>query len=507
MSIAIARGAHRALLVMAVALLPPIAASSPTAVGQDVAGGPAAGPERETKNLGLQRAGNPPMQVRTTEPPAPPAATETFEVRDGFTVVETLEEFRAALRKDGQKVRMKPGVYRAEGVDPPIDRHQHVFAVTGSNNHFDLRGVVIETPVSVQSPLSKRPHVSDTWHLFGDGNTFEGGYFRNVLDRPYPEYSVAENEFEVRGDDSTFRDCTFVIQGSVPYGYTDYYGKGGPNFGRLNKHGFMSIEGARNTRLIGCRIFMQSFGHCVHMHGADGVHIEDCLFSGTLRPTDDIYRERVGRAVDYDFQAMYRGTRPIPRGQMIPLVEDGIRTYGGDRNVTVIDTTVERFRGGVQVHSEGDVTLENVAVLEAGDFAFDVTAGDEGAAVVKDCRADVAYRPVFNLTRGDTPEDAFYEVTILNPADDVVPTAQANLGVICGERCTFVLHDGTTRPLPADANRLRCGGRKGLKNSVVKNFTSATLVLDERVRGCRIESVGPVEDRGRDNKIVRIPPE
>ena len=38
------------------------------------------------------------------------------------------------------------------------------------------------------------------------GNTamfpFPGGYFRNVVDRTYPQYQVTENEFEVCNDDS-----------------------------------------------------------------------------------------------------------------------------------------------------------------------------------------------------------------------------------------------------------------------------------------------------------------
>ncbi|MHC4742954.1 MAG: hypothetical protein ACYS8Z_13645, partial [Planctomycetota bacterium] len=318
------------------------------------------------KDLGLQLGENPPMHTISKMPPPSPPVTEKFEIRTGFELIKTLGEFRAVIKKDNQKIRMKPGVYRAEKTDPPRDRQEHIFAVNGSNNHFDLRGVVIETPVSVQSRLSGKAHVADTWHINGSGNTFEGGYFRNITDRPYPKYQVTENEFEVCGDDNTFLDCTFVITGSVPYGYTDYYGKGGPNFGRLNKHSFMSISRAGNTKLIGCKVYMKSFGHCVHFHGADGVLIQDCLFTGTLRPTNDIFKEKVGWATEYDFNIMYRGKRPIPPDQMIPLTEDGVRSYGGDKNIAVIDTTVERLRGCFQLLCDGDVTLQNVTVLEAG---------------------------------------------------------------------------------------------------------------------------------------------
>lgn len=476
------------------------------------------------KNPGLQFSENPPMQVITKTPPEPTPAAEKFEIRDGFTLVETLDEFRVVIKKDNQKIRMKPGVYRVKKADPPMtvpvlhasadengkmptNTQQHLLAVNGSNNHFDLRGVVFETPVSAQSQLSGKAHVADTWHINGSGNTFEGGYFRNVIDKPYPDYCVTESEFEICNDNNTFLNCIFVIKGSIPYGYTDYYGKGGPNFGRLNKHSFMSFDHANNTRLIGCQVYMQSFGHCLHFHKVDGVLVKDCLLSGTLRPTNDIFKETVGRAVEYEFKAMYRGERPIPRHEMIPLTEDGVRAYNEVQNITVINTTVERLRGCFQLLCIGDVTLDNVTVLEAGDFSFDLSSGDLGKVTMKNCRADLAYNPVFNLTRGAMPKDAFYEVTILSPPKGTRPTPRTSLGVICGDNCTFILHDGTTRPLPRKVNVLTCGGKHGLKNSTVTNYTRAKLILDKRVTDCVIKSVGPVEDNGKNNKVTKIRPE
>ena len=152
----------------------------------------------------------------------------------------------------------------------------------------------------------------------------------------------------------------------------------------------------------------------------------------------------------------------------------------------------------------GDVILENVTVLEAGDFSFDLSAGGAGRVSMKNCRADIAYNPLFNLTRGEIPEDALFDVTILNATEEVEPTARSGLGTICGRRCTFILRDGTTRPLPEESNRLLCGGKKGLEHSTVINYTGAKLVLNERVRHCEIKSRGPVEDHGRDNIISRI---
>ncbi|MHC4284415.1 MAG: hypothetical protein ACYSWZ_15795 [Planctomycetota bacterium] len=39
------------------------------------------------------------------------------------------------------------------------------------------------------------------------------------------------------------------------------------------------------------------------------------------------------------------------------------------------------------------------------------------------------------------------------------------------------------------------------------NYTTARLILNERVHNCVIKSVGPVEDHGRQNTIIKIEPE
>lgn len=462
------------------------------------------------KDLGFQRQANPPMQTISRTPPEPTVNADKYERRAGFKRIDNLAAFREAIKQDDQKIRLAAGVYRVKKVDAPIPEkdQQHLFAVTGSNNHFDLRGVVIETPVSVQSKLTNKAHVADTWHINGDNNTFEGGYFRNVIDRDYPDYNVTENEFEVIGDGNTFRDCTFVIRGSIPYGYSDFYGKGSAKWTRLDKHSFMSIS-ARDTRLIGCEVYQQSFGHGVHFHGADGALIKDCYLTGVVRPTNDIFDEKVGPAVKHDFNIMYRGKRAIPRDQVIPLTEDGIRTYGGDKDIQVINTTVERFRG-VQVHGEGEMRFTNVRVREMGYFGFDVSAGEDGRAILRNCRGDIAYSPLFNLTRGGLPQNSVYDVTVLPPRKGVTVTDGTNLGRptdfgrICGKNTTFIFRKGGDRPLPEKVRRVRVGDGKPLIRSKVINYTHATLKLSDKVRHCTIRSVGPVEGSGTNNDITRI---
>ncbi|MGJ8677749.1 MAG: hypothetical protein ACSHX0_09550 [Akkermansiaceae bacterium] len=471
----------------------------------------------------LQYSENPPMQIITRDPPLPSKPTKEFEILKGYTLISTMKEFRAVIQKSNQKIRVKPGVYRAKTVDPPINlplkagtpgvgrnrekgQQQHIFAVNGSNNSFDLRGVVFETPVSLQSKLTRKVHVSDSWRVNGAQNTFVGGYFRNIIDMSYPTYNVTGNEFEVLGDGNRFVDCIFVIKGSVPYGYTDFYGKGSGSYGRLNKHSFMSIDHANDTQLIRCQVYQQSFGHCVHFHNVDGALIKDCFFTGTLRPTNDIFKEIRGRAVDHDFNMLFRKKQPIPRDHMIPLTEDGIRSYNDVKNITVINTTIERMRGAVQLLCTGDVTLENVTVLESGDFSYDVSASKGSKIIMKNCRSDVAYNPVFNLTRGEIPSNANYEITLLSPPEGAEPTARTNLGIICGEQCHFTLREDLQRPLAEKVNFLTCGGRNKLVHSQIDNYTKAKLVLEKNVMNCTIQSIGPVEDKGGNNKIIQLSP-
>ena len=105
----------------------------------------------EKKDIGAQFAENPPMHVISKTPPTLAPITDTFEIREGFTLIKSLDEFRAAIKKYNQKIPMKPGIYRADKVDPPMmapiprakpdqdgklskNNQEHIFAVNGSNN-------------------------------------------------------------------------------------------------------------------------------------------------------------------------------------------------------------------------------------------------------------------------------------------------------------------------------------------------------------------------------------
>ncbi len=488
----------------------------------------------DVKDLSLQREENSPMVVLTRTPPDPEPNPDDFPVREGFKTVDSLDDFREALKRDDQKIRLKPGVYRAEQVHPGrVQGKKPIIAVTGTGNHFDLRGAVIEIPASVMKKLPGKAHVPQSWVIAGEGNTFEGGYFRNVLDERFP-FHASQNEFQVMADHTTFRNCTFVVKGSFPYGYSDFYGKGGARWTGLNKHSFMAVGDVENFKLVDSDLYQQSFGHGVHFHGTEGGLIEGSSLHGTVRPTNDIIEpkkavpagldefteaniysppgryETVGPAVKHDYQIMYRSTRPIPPNEMIPLTEDGVRSYNNVEDITVRDTTIERFRHCVTLNGPGDYVIENVTVREAGNIAFQ-TASNEGNVSIRNSRADLAYSPLADLTtRTPVSKNDFYEFTVLSARDERAEEtftsteleAPKCVGSIQGTDTTFLFRDGTERDLPDRFNFIRVR-KQGLRNSVLINLTSAEVRLNENASDSVIISAGPVTGRNGQNTIKK----
>ena len=67
------------------------------------------------------------------------AAPSELTVRPGFDVIDSISALRAVMTRGGQKIRLKPGVYRVKDAWP--DDPKTVFRFSGADNHFDLRGV------------------------------------------------------------------------------------------------------------------------------------------------------------------------------------------------------------------------------------------------------------------------------------------------------------------------------------------------------------------------------
>lgn len=61
----------------------------------------------QVKDTGLQLAENPPMEVITTTPPDP-VVDVPLDLRPGYTLISSIADFRASIKKDGQKIRRSP---------------------------------------------------------------------------------------------------------------------------------------------------------------------------------------------------------------------------------------------------------------------------------------------------------------------------------------------------------------------------------------------------------------
>ena len=96
------------------------------------------------KYTGIQHELNPPMRVLGTPAPSANIPEGAFQTYTGFIIVDSLDKLCETLKKDNQKIRLKPGVYTAKTKEEPINGLHSIFAVTGSNNYFDLRNTVIQ---------------------------------------------------------------------------------------------------------------------------------------------------------------------------------------------------------------------------------------------------------------------------------------------------------------------------------------------------------------------------
>ena len=465
--------------------------------------------------------------VPATAPVSPanlPTASAPFDVRPGFHVIDSVAQLRAAMQTSGQKIRMKPGIYR---VDDALTDNQTVFRASGSHNHFDLRGVTLQLDTAVLARMTaKTAHELVTYRIAGDHLTFEGARFENIGDQP-PAISLPE--FDVEGDDVVFQTCSFIVRGSAPYGYGRLFGKGKgrgefkPTLGaRLQKHSAMSIRGDR-SKIIGCSFSIQTFGHAISIHGAQDTLVQDTFIEGTLRPTEEILRETSGPAFEQKFIDMFH--RPIPPGLMLALAEDGIRAYNnGTKNgqtrrtgtVTALGCTVKRMRGAISLSlASKPARVENCTVLESGwtGDGYNLPSG----SIVKNCRGDSAYSPLLNQSRSNKRDvDITLEVLDGPTHQGIHPLAIINGS---GHRITLTQHKGkslaatqtiTLGMAGADASagdedgESRTGVDLFAKGVRLTNETHQPVLLTENSSACVITTAGPVADKGRNNTVNHL---
>ena len=176
--------------------------------------------------------------------------------------IDSLEELAFYASESGYIIAMSPGVYDLTDylpADSMAARHnQGLFqfmTFSGNNNVFHLEGVEIVVDTDLRNALKPPIHTSE-FLISGSGNTLLGleiRYFGNGT-------SPGGAALEVSGGHNSVENLVLRVTGSFPYGYGDLFGKGGPGVIRHQKHSGLLVTGS-NTRLIGCQLYMQSFGH------------------------------------------------------------------------------------------------------------------------------------------------------------------------------------------------------------------------------------------------------
>lgn len=321
--------------------------------------------------------------------------------------------------RDGQNVKLLPGVYRLadyltaevlaeirKGVDrkqkrPPVP----MFVFRGSNNRFDLREVTFEIDTELYRKLPQGGYTR-CLIIAGTNNSFDGLSIRNAgLNQ-----GSGGNILSVAGASNTLENVTLHVRGSAPYGYGDLLGKGGPNLVPLQKQSGIQILG-NGSVLRRCRVFSRAFGHCFYIQEGTDILIEDCYAEGAMRATSEMLRDTNGPAFELGFKSVYEnrdGRYMVTPGYMKSLSEDGFRTYGSAGRVTLINCTAVNTRAGFEIgapDSSPTKTLLRNCVARGCERAY--LLGSQ--TIVRQCRGDARYGPLLYL-RGGRDSDVELEL-------------------------------------------------------------------------------------------------
>ncbi len=451
-------------------------------------------------------------------PAAQPAAeAAAFKAAPGYRLISSLDELAECAAQSGQKIRMRPGTYEVKKTyyadDPKI-----IFNFSGSDNTFDLTDVRIEidTQVYADMPNSKNPHGYMGFNIYGDHITILGGEFEDIGEKVGPR---GANEFVVMGNDFTMKGSAVTIRGSSPYGYGDLYGKGRGSAVKLQKHALMSVMGDR-ILIEDCDFKVFSYGHGIHMHGAQDSVFRNVKMLGALRLTDELYKEKTGPAAENGYKIVFppwKQGQPIPRGQMLSLTEDGIRAYvrgtnkdGETRNtghVTVENCTIVRMRGAIALAAAGGAAVTDTTVREsAGAY------GLPSDCTVRRCKGDASYGPLVYVPYSNR-RNADVELELVETDRDA---GDHNLANIVGrDHKIKITYSGKSRPkrmrpivLGSTGERHREDNTEEAelreKNSAggitLVNETPHPVILSEYASDCIVYTRSKVDDDGDHNK-------
>ena len=408
--------------------------------------------------------------------------------------VSTLPELREAVQKGNQTIVMKPGRYSLTD----LPSRSRVISCSGSNNTIVLSGVYVSAPVGCTS----RSYIT----ISGDNNTFKGGEFEDIYSSGLEEvtdFSAYNKDratlakglrgapvMSVYGDDNTVLGTKMTVRGSFPYGYGSMYGIGSDNVFGLDKRCGILIKGKHNT-VDGCEVQQRAFGHGIYIGPpADDTVVKNCLVEGRMRPSKDLYLETDPK--DLPVRSNYRmplsRNRPIPKDIMLPLSEDGIRVYTGGGSVTVDNCTVKKMRGGIRLYLARGVTVTNSTAIDCGHTNFNLPSGGK----ITGSSGNFAYAPLSDFRLSRSHQDI--ELTILPSPHAVGPH---NLADILGDNHTIVFHR-SEGPLDTDLRPIVVTG----DNSTINNETEYPIILESTASGNTVVSLGPVTNRGTNNKVT-----
>lgn len=422
--------------------------------------------------------------------------------------VSSLEELALYAGNSGNIVRMEPGTYEMTDYisldDIPERRREEKWQYidfTGSNNEFDLAGVTIRFDTRLGNKLRAPIHTPD-FLISGDGNVLKGLSITYVGNHP----SRSENVLSVRGENNTLRKVTLRVRGSYPYGYGDLFGKGGGGLVGPRKHSGLRIKGP-NTRVIGCEVYMRSFGHGFYVQGdGENAYFKDCYVEGKMRSTDDILAEEDGLARELEYRMVYRnreGEKKILPGYMKSVAEDGFRTYGVD-NLTFINCTSKNMRGAFELRSSGH-HLQNCTVL-GNERGYWIGSN----SIVENCEGDAKYGPLMFIEGKNIDVDV--ELLARESGKQV-----HSLGTIHGRnnniKITPASDERRERPVPILLGFSQPGGGEGMSSYGRRQATDIRLVnrtrmpvkLGKKTKGCEVMTRGDVvRSAGEGNSIERL---
>ncbi len=430
----------------------------------------------------------------------------------GITSVAELAYYAG---QDGNRIKMKPGVYRMEDyLTPEVISNTPEVPVMGSamisfsghNNAFDLTGVTIEVNTELLSAFGGKVM---EFYVSGSNNQIAGLTVTDVGNAPTAR---GGQSFVVDGRKNTIKGVTLNMSGSSPYGYGDLIGKGGGSLVRLQKHSGMLVTGL-DIQILDCSIYSRSFGHLFFVQGGRNVYFENCYAEAVTRTTDEMLAETAGPAFDAAFAAVYKnyaGEKVITPGYTKSLSECGFRNYGtgGTEGHTTgamrfVNCRAKNCRIGFALSKiEGDILVQDCEAVgcEAGYNLSGVT--------VENSRGDAVNGPLLYLNDG---EPSTVDLALMPALNKTTVHAAA---AIAGDGHAVTLKNwrnmaraqelpilvGASRP--AGCNPFSPLGARPASDITLNNATGMPVELGSTAGACTVTSLGSVADNGSGNTVL-----